>query len=914
MNNRKKIDNRIRVMIENNIIHGFRTIFAIIGPKARDQVVIINHMLMKSQIKPKPCVLWCYKKELGFSTNRRKRVRTIKRKERAGNATFDEDDPFEMFITGTNIRWSYYHETDKILGNTYDMLILQDFEALTPNLLARTIETIEGGGIIVFLLNTLDSLQQLYTMTMEVHGRYRTEAHKDVVARFNERFILSLSSCPNFIGIDDKLNILPLSSHITSVEPVPKPGISDPPSQNQQELNLMKKSLLDYKRQPLAALVDCCRTLDQAKAVETFVDSLSQRVLRTTVSMTAARGRGKSAALGLAIAGAIGFNYCNIYVTSPSPQNLKTLFDFILKGLDAMNFKQHLDYEVVQSSNPDFNKAVIRVEVTQKFRQVIQYIPPAEVQNNSLLKSSAELVVIDEAAAIPLPIVRSMLGPYLVFMSSTINGYEGTGRSLSLKLLKQLRENEVSEDDPEARTLHEIKLEESIRYKTGDPVEAWLNQLLCLEVNNEKLRAKSNPPEPDECELFYINRDTLFSFHPASEAFLQKLMALYVASHYKNSPNDLQMMSDAPAHHLFCLLGPSSNTSKNRSKLPEIFCFIQVGLEGEISKDHVNDNLSKGKRASGDLIPWTLSQQFQDSKFPSLSGVRVIRVATNPNYQGKGYGSKALHLLEAYYRGEFIPETGHDNFPPDEIMKEGEDDEDDEEGKVVVRKNLPPLLSSLTEREPERLDYIGVCYGLTGELLRFWKRNEYIPVYLRQTPNELTGEFSCIMVKVLARYHGTNLVTVSSEWLKDFWNDFRRRFVCLLSQVFRSFPLSLCLDIIQCDLFKEGPVSNPLSKSELKYIIEDYGLDRLKQFDESNVKKIPTSAFWDFLPIIALFYFTHRLDAKFKLENHEESLLLGVGLQGKSIETVAEETNYPHKKLVSKLRHILLNASKSMLE
>lgn len=35
----------------------------------------------------------------------------------------------------------------------------------------------------------------------------------------------------------------------------------------------------------------------------------------------------------------------------------------------------------------------------------------------------------------------------------------------------------------------------------------------------------------------------------------QRMMALYVASHYKNSPNDLQLMADAPSHHLFVLLG-----------------------------------------------------------------------------------------------------------------------------------------------------------------------------------------------------------------------------------------------------------------------------------------------------------------------------------------------------------------------
>jgi len=43
----------------------------------------------------------------------------------------------------------------------------------------------------------------------------------------------------------------------------------------------------------------------QAKAVVKFVDAVAEKTLRTTVTMTAARGRGKSAALGLAIAGAV---------------------------------------------------------------------------------------------------------------------------------------------------------------------------------------------------------------------------------------------------------------------------------------------------------------------------------------------------------------------------------------------------------------------------------------------------------------------------------------------------------------------------------------------------------------------------------------------------------------------------------
>ena len=53
--------------------------------------------------------------------------------------------------------------------------------------------------------------------------------------------------------------------------------------------------------------------------------------------------------------------------------------------------------------------------------------------------AQAEMVVVDEAAAIPITLVKKLLGPYMVILSSTIHGYEGTGRSLSLKLIQNLR-------------------------------------------------------------------------------------------------------------------------------------------------------------------------------------------------------------------------------------------------------------------------------------------------------------------------------------------------------------------------------------------------------------------------------------------------------------------------------------------
>jgi tRNA(Met) C34 N-acetyltransferase TmcA len=186
-------------------------------------------------------------------------------------------------------------------------------------------------------------------------------------------------------------------------------------------------------------------------------------------------------------AGALALGYANIFVTAPSPENLRTLFDFVFKGLDAAGYQEHIDYDLVESTNPEWGRAVVRVNVFRAHRQVsvgcvcgggvlpcvhkallvcfwpgkcsfpqnirlhnlknpppvslikcfcntsvlplcrpfctapavpqtVQYIQPHHAAQRL---GQAELLVIDEAAAIPLPMVKAMLGPYLVFMCST---------------------------------------------------------------------------------------------------------------------------------------------------------------------------------------------------------------------------------------------------------------------------------------------------------------------------------------------------------------------------------------------------------------------------------------------------------------------------------------------------------------
>jgi N-acetyltransferase 10 len=125
------------------------------------------------------------------------------------------------------------------------------------------------------------------------------------------------------------------------------------------------------------------------------------------ISLTAGRGRGKSAALGLSVAGAVAYGLANIFVTAPSIENLGTLFEMLFRGFDALGYQEHIDYEIVQATTAEMKNSVVRVNVFRQHRQTIQYVHPSDYKR----LTQAELVVIDEAAAIPLPIVKQLLGP-----------------------------------------------------------------------------------------------------------------------------------------------------------------------------------------------------------------------------------------------------------------------------------------------------------------------------------------------------------------------------------------------------------------------------------------------------------------------------------------------------------------------
>jgi len=115
------------------------------------------------------------------------------------------------------------------------------------------------------------------------------------VAQFSERFILPLGSYDDFLVPGNELNVLPISrKKISDLSPI---------HSSEVQLRELRESLEDTK--PAGDLTKLAKTIDQAQAILTFIDAIAEKTLSSTVTLTAGRGRGKSAALGL-------------YVRSPS--------------------------------------------------------------------------------------------------------------------------------------------------------------------------------------------------------------------------------------------------------------------------------------------------------------------------------------------------------------------------------------------------------------------------------------------------------------------------------------------------------------------------------------------------------------------------------------------------------------------
>jgi tRNA(Met) cytidine acetyltransferase len=503
-------------------------------------------------------------------------------------------EKLEEKLKDFNITKIKYKDSRKILGKTFNIIILDMYKSLTPDHLGRIIETLSGSGIAFFLIKDFENFENI---TTTFHEHLLTPPYKieDVRKYFEYRFKQKLLQYDNIIIYDTEKGLIKGINEECNVEEAVPPE--------------RKKLILNEKKIFSDRIYKLCLTQDQANVLSMLEDLLNNE--KSIFLIIADRGRGKSASLGLAIAGLVEIlleknKIYDIGITAPEFENVETLFEFLKIGLNGNN----IEYKEIKNK-----KIIIKNKI------YIEYRKPSDI-----LRKKYDILFVDEAAGIGILFLYQFVNKYRkVVFSSTIHGYEGAGRSFSVRFLKYL--NSLI-----GIKIYKYNMIEPIRYGEGDPIEKWLYDTLLLD---------SEPDEINEEDKELIkNKETRFYKIPLKDWFynddpkLKNFVGIYILAHYQNKPNDIAMLADAPHHDAF-ILGLKNGKIVNG---------IQVAYEGGID-DEIIERMLIDYKPKGNIIPDIIVKHYRLKEFAKLKGLRVIRIATTPEIQGMGLGSISLQEL-----------------------------------------------------------------------------------------------------------------------------------------------------------------------------------------------------------------------------------------------------------------------------
>lgn len=312
----------------------------------------------------------------------------------------------------------------------------------------------------------------------------------------------------------------------------------------------------------------------------------------------------------------------------------------------------------------------------------------------------------------------------------------------------------------------------------------------------------------------------------ADENSLREAFGLLVLAHYRTEPADLARLLDAPNLSVRALTFEGN-----------VVAVALLAREGGLPAD-LRAQMYDGARVKGNMLPDVLTTQLRDESAAVPNGLRVVRIAVHDAVRSEGLGSRLL----ADVRDEFEAD----------------------------------------------LNWLGVGYGATPQLLRFWHRNGYHAVQLSTTRNDTSGEHSALMLDPL-NGAGEDLHDRHTEW-------FASRVVSMLGDSLRGVETDVVrallptidaeieLDLSPWDwravaasafgpgLYDAAP--RPFRQVALKYFVEKAGTE-----SEANTERSPDAG-------------ASRSPANDSLTERHERLLVRKVLQAHDWENVADELGF----------------------
>lgn len=338
-------------------------------------------------------------------------------------------------------------------------------------------------------------------------------------------------------------------------------------------------------------------TEHQQQAVQAILNVVSGHRRRPLV-LTADRGRGKSAALGIAAAQLFKQNKQQLIITAPTPETA---------GTALWHFQQ---------------------SVPATAHSVLRFVPVDELL---LTLPATDLLLVDEAAAIPTPQLKRLLQHYSrIVFASTEHGYEGTGRGFQLRFQHYLQQNA-----PGWRKLH---LQQPVRYQQNDPLEQLIFNSFLLNSELPKITSA-----PSQAVVNCYQADDWLQ-QPQK---LRQVFSLLCFAHYQTQVTDLAALLDNPKLVVYTL-----------EQQGQLLACALISYEGELQQTLAQQIYQGERRVQGHLLAQSLAFHLAQPELATLALPRLMRIAVHPACQLQGWGSYLIRQIATDLKQQNYPFWG----------------------------------------------------------------------------------------------------------------------------------------------------------------------------------------------------------------------------------------------------------------
>ncbi|HIM87091.1 MAG TPA: tRNA(Met) cytidine acetyltransferase [Gammaproteobacteria bacterium] len=465
----------------------------------------------------------------------------------------------------------------QVLGQTYDVVVFNGRSGFDVDALGAVSGTIRGGGQLCLLM---PPFAHWSTFADPVRTRFTAFGYSetDIKPRWFSHLQRSIAESTGVLMLDQ-----------TGVVRGRLPRLQREP-ETDTELNDAD-----------------CVTSDQVDAVEAVIRAATGQRRKPAI-LISDRGRGKSAALGIAAARLLRQGRGRIVVTGPQRETVTTLLDHAARLLpEARRSKNRLRW--CNSS--------------------IEFLAPDRISDRT---ADDTMVMIDEAAAIPLPLLTAVVkNSSRLALATTVHGYEGTGRGFELRFGPLL--------SSQMRGERRVTLITPVRWAAGDPLERFIFRALMLDAG-----ATTSADRPiDPTRGFHTERLDRHAL-VQNRNRLDQLFGLLVASHYRTRPSDLRYLLDAPGVSVYGVCCQSA-----------IVGAALVVREGGLAADLARDVIRGRRRPRGHLLPVSIGTHLGIETAPQLTYQRIVRIAVRPELRRQGLGSRLINCI-----AKDAHQTGHD--------------------------------------------------------------------------------------------------------------------------------------------------------------------------------------------------------------------------------------------------------------